>query len=186
MLTTTNSQASYTGDGSTTAFAFNNMFLAAGDLEVTLTIDATGVDTIKTITTHYTVAGAGVEAGGTVTMVAAPASGETLTVRRKTAQTQSTDYTANSSFPAASHETALDRVSMLAQELLTGYLADRGLNTDDLLKFHEKNADPANPGEGKSVIWQSNGSGSGDDGDIMIKITAGGVTKTKTIIDFSV
>lgn len=49
----------------------------------------------------------------------------------------------------------------------------------------EKSADPSDPTEGKSVIWQSDGTGSGDDGDIMIKITAGGVTKTGTIIDFS-
>lgn len=49
----------------------------------------------------------------------------------------------------------------------------------------ELSADPANPGEGKSVIWQSDGTGAGDDGDIMVKITAGGVTKTITLIDFS-
>ena len=49
----------------------------------------------------------------------------------------------------------------------------------------ELSADPANPAEGKWVIWQSNGNGSGDDGDIMVKITAGGVTKTVTLVDFS-
>ena len=31
----------------------------------------------------------------------------------------------------------------------------------------------------------SDGTDSGDDGDIMIKITAGGVTKTVTLVDFS-
>lgn len=49
----------------------------------------------------------------------------------------------------------------------------------------EQATDPANPAEGKSVIWQSDGTGAGDDGDIMIKITAGGVTKTSTLVDFS-
>lgn len=39
--------------------------------------------------------------------------------------------------------------------------------------------------EGQSMIWQSDGTGSGDDGDIMIKITAGGTTKTITLVDFS-
>lgn len=53
------------------------------------------------------------------------------------------------------------------------------------LWFGEQAADPSNPTEGNSVIWQSNGTGSGDDGDIMMKITAGGVTKTVTIVDFS-
>lgn len=53
------------------------------------------------------------------------------------------------------------------------------------LELTEKSADPANPAEGKSVIWQSDGIGAGDDGDIMIKITAGSVTKTVTLIDYS-
>lgn len=49
----------------------------------------------------------------------------------------------------------------------------------------ELSADPANPAEGEHVMWQSNGTGSGDDGDIMFKITAGGTTKTITLVDFS-
>jgi len=59
-------------------------------------------------------------------------------------------------------------------------------SVSNALLLVEKSADPADPAEGKSVIWQSDGTGAGDDGDIMIKITAGGVTKTKTIVDFSV
>ena len=53
------------------------------------------------------------------------------------------------------------------------------------LILNERTYDPDNPEEGNSVIWMSNGNGSGDDGDIMIKITAGGVTKTVTLVDFS-
>tara|TARA_R100000808_G_scaffold13906_2_gene33331 strand:- start:20255 stop:20572 length:318 start_codon:yes stop_codon:yes gene_type:complete len=49
----------------------------------------------------------------------------------------------------------------------------------------EKSADPSNPAEGEATIWMSDGTGAGDDGDIMIKITAGGSTKTATLIDFS-
>lgn len=49
----------------------------------------------------------------------------------------------------------------------------------------ELSADPSDPDEGQCVIWQSDGTGSGDDGDVMAKITAGGVTKTATLIDFS-
>lgn len=50
----------------------------------------------------------------------------------------------------------------------------------------ELSSDPADPAEGEHVLWQSDGTGSGDDGDVMIKITAGGTTKTATLIDFSV
>lgn len=50
----------------------------------------------------------------------------------------------------------------------------------------ERSSDPADPPEGMHVIWQSDGTGTGSDGDIMIKVTAGAVTKTATLIDFSV
>lgn len=49
----------------------------------------------------------------------------------------------------------------------------------------ELSADPSDPTEGQFVIWMSDGVGSGDDGDIMLKITAGGTTKTITLVDFS-
>lgn len=55
----------------------------------------------------------------------------------------------------------------------------------DYLALTERSSDPSDPAEGRSFLWQSDGTGSGDDGDIMIKITAGGVTKTATLIDFS-
>lgn len=49
----------------------------------------------------------------------------------------------------------------------------------------ELSSDPGNPPEGEHVIWQSNGAGTGGDGDIMIKITAGGLTKTFTLVNFT-
>ncbi len=49
----------------------------------------------------------------------------------------------------------------------------------------ELSADPSDPPEGQNVTWQSDGTGSGDDGDIMMKITAATVTKTITLVDFS-
>jgi hypothetical protein len=60
------------------------------------------------------------------------------------------------------------------------------LTVNGALTLVEKSAEPADPAEGSSVLWMSNGIGSGDDGDIMIKITAGGVTKTVTLVDFSI
>lgn len=63
--------------------------------------------------------------------------------------------------------------------------ANFGLRISGYLSFDELSADPANPPEGQSVMWQSDGTGAGDDGDIMMKITAGGSTKTTTLVDFS-
>jgi len=51
--------------------------------------------------------------------------------------------------------------------------------------LNEKSSDPSDPAEGQSVLWMSDGTGTGDDGDILMKITAGGVTKTVTLVDFS-
>lgn len=60
------------------------------------------------------------------------------------------------------------------------------LDVDGAITQRELSVDPADPVEGSSVTWQSDGTGSGDDGDIMMKITAGGVTKITTLIDFSI
>jgi hypothetical protein len=55
----------------------------------------------------------------------------------------------------------------------------------DTLEITEQSADPADPAEGATILWQSDGTGFGDDGDVIVKITSGGVTKTHTLIDFS-
>ena len=49
----------------------------------------------------------------------------------------------------------------------------------------ERSSDPTEPTEGHAVIWMSDGSGKGDDGDIMIASQAGGATKYATLFDHS-
>lgn len=110
-VTVTTARVEYTGNGSTTAFTVPFYFLANGDLKVY----QAGV--LKTITTHYTVSGAGNPSGGTVTFGTAPTSGQAVVIFRNPAITQSTDYTPNDPFPAESHERALDRLTMIAQRL---------------------------------------------------------------------
>ena len=62
---------------------------------------------------------------------------------------------------------------------------DTKLDVDGAITQRELSVDPSNPDEGSFVMWMSDGTGTGDDGDIIIKITAGGTTKTTTLIDFS-
>jgi len=62
---------------------------------------------------------------------------------------------------------------------------DTILHVAGAITSRELSADPSDPDEGENVQWQSDGTGSGDDGDIMMKITAGGATKTVTLVDFS-
>src|SRR5690606_13017232 len=108
-ISTTSSRISYNGNGVTTIFAFPYRFLNQGHL-VVVSIDSLGAETVKTITTHYTVSGAGDPAGGSVTMLTAPATGTRLVIYRDTDVTQETDYVSGDPFPAESHETALDKL----------------------------------------------------------------------------
>ena len=117
-VSTTTNRASYSGNGSTTAFAYGFKIFADADLTVIIRSSA-GVETTKTLTTHYTVSGAGTDSGGNVTFTTGnvPASGETIVILRELTLTQGTDYVANDPFPAESHEDALDRLTMITQQL---------------------------------------------------------------------
>ena len=115
-VSSTTNKASYSGNGTTTVFTVPFYFLAAADLQVILRSSA-GVETVQALTTQYTVTGAGVPSGGTVTMLTAPASGTTLTILRNAAATQETDLLPNDRLPAESLETALDKLTMLVQQL---------------------------------------------------------------------
>lgn len=116
-VSTTNTRNSYSGNGSTTVFAYTFKIFDDDDITVIVRTDSTGVETTKTKTTHYTVSGVGSASGGNITFGSAPASGETVVLLRTTARTQLTDYTPNDPFPAATHEDALDKLTLIAQEL---------------------------------------------------------------------
>jgi hypothetical protein len=117
-VSSTTVKNSYSGNGSTTEFAYTFKILVNSDLQVIIR-SSTGTETTKTITTHYTVAGAGDASGGSITFTSGniPASGETVVVRRNVPQTQAIDYIANDPFPAETHEEGLDRAAMVAQQL---------------------------------------------------------------------
>jgi hypothetical protein len=115
-VSSTTTKNSYSGNGSTTTFAYGFKIFANTDLTVILRA-ATGVETVQTLTTHYTVSNVGVDGGGNVVFVTAPASGVTVVIRRNMALTQSTDYVANDPFPAATHEDALDRLTFISQQI---------------------------------------------------------------------
>jgi len=117
-ISSTTTTVSYNGNGSTTSFPVTFAFFGASttaEIEVIERVIATGVETTKTVTTHYTVSG-GNNSSGTVTAQTAPPNTVQWHIRRITTQTQGTDYVENDSFPAASHENALDRLTMINQE----------------------------------------------------------------------
>jgi len=114
-LTTKNS---YSGNGSTSAFSYTFKIFDDDDVTVIIRTDSTGTETVKTKTTHYTVSGVGSASGGTITFTSGniPASGETVLLLRNTPLTQATDYTPNDPFPAATHEDALDKLTLISQD----------------------------------------------------------------------
>ena len=116
-ISTTIIKSSYSGNGSTTAFTYNFKITDQDDIEVIIR-SANGTETVKTLTTHYTVSGVGGNSG-TVNFTSGnvPASGETVVLRRSTPQTQAMDLIDNDPMSADTIETAHDKVVAITQEL---------------------------------------------------------------------
>lgn len=86
--------------------------------------------------------------------------------------------------PGLWQDTDLDEVYELIIDYNERHLTN-GWTLFDGVGFAELSSDPADPPEGEAIFWMSDGTGTGDDGDIILKIKAGGVTKTITWIDYS-
>jgi hypothetical protein len=117
-ISSTTVKNSYSGNGTLDTFNYTFKVFADADLQVIIR-DASATETVKTLTTHYTVTGAGSASGGTVVFTAGniPTATETVVIRRASPQTQAIDYIANDPFPAESHEEGLDRSMMAIQQL---------------------------------------------------------------------
>lgn len=107
----TSQRDEYTSATTQTVFAYTFRILADSDLVVY------NEGTLQTLTTHYTVSGAGSAGGGNVTFVTAPGFQKTIIILRAEPNTQNTDYTPGGQFPAETHETALDKLTMQVQDL---------------------------------------------------------------------
>jgi hypothetical protein len=106
----------YTGNGVASSFAFSFKFIVDADVIVT-DVDAAGVETELVRYTAYTITGAGLPGGGTVTLLAGPlASGHTLIVERIINPIQSATFPNNTAGYQETTERAIDRGAMLDQE----------------------------------------------------------------------
>jgi hypothetical protein len=147
------SRVSYSTNGTTGPWTVPFRFLENSHLQVVYKT-AAGVESTLVLTTDYSVAGAG-DPEGTVTTVTAYAAGGTVTIIRNVPATQETDYADGSDFPADSHENALDKLTMLAQQLdermdraivlsagstSSGQLPDAAARADKLLGFNTSGA----------------------------------------------
>ena len=117
-ISTTNIKNSYAGNSNTSVFQYTFKILANTELQVIIRASS-GTETVKTITTHYTVSGVGNASGGNVTFTSGniPATGETVVIRRVTEQTQNLDLVENDPFSAETVESAFDKLTSINQEL---------------------------------------------------------------------
>ena len=114
-VSSVNTKNSYNGDNTTTSFAYTFPIHSTAELQV-IERSALGTETVKTLTTHYTITDNG-SAGGQVVFGTAPATGVTIVLLRNTNLTQETDYISNDPFPAETHEGALDKLTLQIQEV---------------------------------------------------------------------
>nr|ANO58168.1 putative tail fiber protein [uncultured Gammaproteobacteria bacterium] len=146
-VTSTTYKNQYTGDGTQTTFAYGFKVFVTSDLEVYV------ADVLKTLTTDYTVTGAGAESGGNVVFGTAPVSGANVTIIRSIPYTQVADYTAYDPFKSETHETALDKSVMQSQQLLEKH--DRTVKMKPSFTGSEVLVDA--PTANKALKWDSTG-----------------------------
>ncbi|MDC1096427.1 hypothetical protein OAS47_03835 [Pelagibacteraceae bacterium] len=117
-ISTTTIKNSYNGNASTSAFNYTFKISAESEMQVIIR-SSTGSETVKSLSTHYTISNVGNAGGGAVTFTSGniPASGETVILRRVTAQTQAMDLIDNDPMSADTIETAHDKAIAITQEL---------------------------------------------------------------------
>lgn len=109
----------FNGNGTTTAFPFTFKVFAVGDVSV-VRANAAGVETTLTLTSDYTVslnANQSSNPGGTVTLVSALATGSSMVITSEIDYLQPTDLTNQGGFYPSVINNALDRLTMLTQQL---------------------------------------------------------------------
>jgi hypothetical protein len=113
-LVTTAARVQYTSPG-VGPFTIPFRFTTATDLQV-IKRDSAGVETTLTLTTHFTVAGAG-DSTSSLTLVTALVSGETLSIVRAPTFDQQVSLANQLSFYGSTHEAEFDRLVMQMQLL---------------------------------------------------------------------
>lgn len=100
-----------TGNGVTTVFPYGFKIISEADIEVT--VDGVA----KTLNVDYTVSGVGNEAGGNVTMTAAPANLASVVRRRNMALVRTTDYQDQGEMPAETLDNDFDAAVLMIQQV---------------------------------------------------------------------
>jgi len=104
-------RAQYTATASQTTFAYAFPIFLTSDLKVYIG------STLKTLTTHYTVTGAGSSSGGNVVLGTGVAVGTIVTIYRDLPVSRSSDYQTGGTFRAETLNDDLDKLAMMIQQV---------------------------------------------------------------------
>jgi hypothetical protein len=114
-VSSTISSVTYSGNASTSAaYPVTFQFFDATDLTVYV-VNSAGLSTTLALGTGYTVSGGAGSTGNVLTTSAIPSTSR-VTIARNTSKTQTISYTTGDRFPASTHERALDKLTLIAQE----------------------------------------------------------------------
>lgn len=105
----------YTGNGTTVDFSFTFDILNETYVKVILENIATGVQTVKTLTSDYTVVFNSL--GGTITFITAPTSAYYVIIARELPLSQEVPYKTSTGFDAVRIEQSLDKLMAITQQL---------------------------------------------------------------------
>lgn len=109
----------YTGTGTLDTYAYPFKIYKAADIKVTRTTIADGTELVLTYGVDFTLTGILAENGGNVVLSAGNLSAlYQLTVELEMEYLQETQYSVADPFPAKTHETALDKIVRMVQQIV--------------------------------------------------------------------
>ena len=146
----------YSGNDIADTFSYGFKISTKAELSVFETDDA-GVQTELAVDTDYTVDGVGVDGGGTITRTAGPLpTNYEWYIRSNYDATQETAFTSQGAFFADIHEEAMDKLTLLVQQLLDKF--------DRTFSLSESYSGPLiltleDPAGGRVLRWNDDESG---------------------------
>lgn len=156
-ISSTTPRIQYVASGGQTVFTVPFKFFASSDLKVYLTPSGSDPDDsgqLKTLTTHYTVAGAGEDAGGTITLTSGATAGDIVTIVRDVPEERTTDLVEGGDLYAETLNDSLERFIAMVQEV--NARVDRSLSVPESISDTVSVELPAPAGD-TYLKWNSTG-----------------------------
>ena len=169
-ISSSNRKNTYSGTGSLDTFAYTFRILSDSGILVQIK-DSAGTITNRTLTTHYTVTGAGSNSGGNVVFTAGniPSATDTVVLTRNMPFLQETDFVENDPLPAESIEEALDELTMTDLQLLEGQ--DRTIKIDSAVSGFDTTLPTPVASKFVQINASANGFALGDDTSILSSLS---------------